>query len=320
MRKHSFSFLVIMLVIMLAAGVLASTALAQGGMFNGTVVDDKGNLFEGAMVIMENPVANPPRFEQMTDDRGRVRMLGMGSGSWTITVEAEGYHPRSTTVQLRQGPNPPFRVAIERIKHPLELALGEAALEGLDPEALAAEFTSADEAMNNQQWEQAITRYRSVLSKLPMMNVLNMQIGGALRQLGQYEEAIAAFETAAAGDSNLEADVETEIARTRMAMGDFEAAGDGLASAADNEGATREDLYNLGELEFAKGDMDAAAGWYEKAAATDPTWGKPLFKLALVALNQGDIETAKGFFAQVVEKDPNSEEGAQARATLDALP
>ena len=317
MRKHSFSFSVIML----AAGVLASTALAQGGMLRGTVMDDKGNPFEGATLILENPAARPARrLEQMTDERGRFTMLGMASGNWTLTVEAEGYHPHLTTVTLRQGENPPFRVALERIKHPLELALGEAALEGLDPEALAAEFTAADEAMNNQQWEQAITKYRSVLSKLPMMNNLNMEIGGALRQLGQYEEAIAAFEAAGAGDSDLEADVETEIARTRMAMGDFDAAGDALAAVAGGDGATREDLYNLGELEFAKGEVDMAADWYEKAAAVDPNWGKPLFKLALVALNKGDIETAKQFFSQVIEKDPSSEEGAQARATLDALP
>jgi tetratricopeptide (TPR) repeat protein len=318
MRKHSFSFLVIML----AAGVLASTALAQGagGRLRGTVMDDKGNPFEGATLILVNPAASPPRLEQMTDDRGRFTMLGIASGNWALTVEAEGYHPHSTTVTLRQGENPPFRVALARIKHPLELALGEAALEGLDPEALEAEFTAAEEAMNNQQWEQAITRYRSVLSKLPMMTNLNIQIGGALRQLGQYEEAIAAFEAAAAGDPQLEPDVETEIARTRMAMGDFDAAGSALASAADSAGATREDLYNLGELEFANGNMDAAADWYQKAAAIDPTWGKPLFKLGLVALNQGDIEAAKGLFSQVVETDPNSEEGAQARATLDALP
>ena len=38
------------------------------------------------------------------------------------------------------------------------------------------------------------------------------------------------------------------------------------------------------------------------------------------ALNEGDMAAAKAFFSQVVEKDPSSEEGAQARATLDALP
>ena len=316
MRKHSFSFLVIML----AAGVLASTALAQGGIFLGTVYDDDGNTVEGATVIMEKADANPPRVEADTDDSGRFSMLGLASGAWALTVEVEGFHPHANTVQISFGSNPPFLIAMERIKHPLEIALGEAALDGLDPAAIEAEFKAADEAMNNQQWEQAITTYRSVLSKLPMMSALNMQIGGALRQLGRYEEAIAAFEAAGADDSSLAADVETEIARTRMTMGDFDAASNTLAAAADSENATREDLYNLGELEFAKGDMAAAAGWYEKAAAIDPTWAKPLFKLALVALNQGDIEAAKGLFSQVVETDPSSEEGAQARATLDALP
>ena len=316
MRKHSLSCLVIML----AAGVLASTALAQGGMLRGIVMSDNGDTLEDATVILENPDANPPRLEQQTDSRGRFVVLGLNSGEWTLTVEAEGFHPQLLTVRLRQGENAPANVTLERIRHPLVVALGEAALEGLDPEALEAEFTAADEAMRNQQWEQALTGYRSVLSKLPIMSALNMQIGGALRQLGQYEEAIAAFEAAAAGDPQLEPDVETEIARTRMAMGDFDAAGSALASAADSAGATREDLYNLGELEFASGNMDAAADWYQKAAAIDPTWGKPLFKLGLVALNQGDIEAAKGLFSQVVETDPSSEEGAQARATLDALP
>ena len=103
-------------------------------------------------------------------------------------------------------------------------------------------------------------------------------------------------------------------------MGDFEAASAELAAAASGLSASREDLYNLGELEFANGAIDAAAGWYEKATAVDPAWGKPLFKLALVALNKGDTETAKQYFQQVVDVDPSSEEGAQAQATLAALP
>ena len=314
MRKHSISFLVIML----AAGVFASTALAQGGMFTGTVKDDEGNL-EGAKVIIENPDGIPPKFEQLTDDRGRFAMIGIASGDWTLIVEAEGHHPFAEIVPLLQGRNPPFDVVLERIKHPLEIALGESALEGLDPDAIQAEFEAGDSAYNNEQWEEAISNYRSVLAKLPMMNMLNLQIGGALSQLGRFEEALAAFEAAAA-DSSLNAQAKTEIARTRLAMGDFDGAGDALAAAVATDGATREDLYNLGELAFVRGDIDVAAGWYEKAAAADPNWGKALFKLALVALNKGDIEAAKGFFSQVVEKDPNSEEGAQARATLDALP
>ncbi|MCH7747364.1 MAG: tetratricopeptide repeat protein [Acidobacteria bacterium] len=316
MYKQVFSFLIVLL----AAGTLAPTVLAQGGRLMGVVLDREGNPLEGALVVAENPDANPSRLEQLTDSRGRYTMLGLNSGSWTVTVEIEGFHSNTAVLRLRQGDNPPMAFDMARIIHPLVAALGEEVFDGVDPDQLEQDLTDADLAYNNAQWQVAVDTYRSILDRLPMLNSLRMQIGTALRQLEQYEEAIASYELALAGDSNLKADVEAEIARTRMAMGDFDAAGDALAAAAGSDSASREDLYNLGELEFAKGDVDAAAVWYEQAAAADPSWGKPLFKLGLVALNRGDMDAAKAFFAQVVEKDPNSEEGAQARATLDALP
>ena len=55
MRKPFFSFLIVVL----AAGTLAPTALAQRGMLNGTVTDDEGNPVAGAAVVAENAEANP---------------------------------------------------------------------------------------------------------------------------------------------------------------------------------------------------------------------------------------------------------------------
>jgi tetratricopeptide (TPR) repeat protein len=209
---------------------------------------------------------------------------------------------------------------LERIKHPLVARLGDEAFVGLDPVAIELEITAADEAYNTSQWQIALDGYTAILAKLPMLNDLNLRLGDIHRSLENYEAAIMAFEAGLAGDPNLENLISTEIGRTRMAMGDFSGASDSLASAAAGSSAAREDLYNLGEVEFAKGDIDAAAVWYEKAVALDPAWAKPLFKLALVALNKGDMDTAKNFFTQVVEKEPDSDEAAQAQATLDALP
>ena len=318
MRKHSFSFLVIML----ATGVFASTAPAQG-IFSGSVLDHENNEFEGATIIMESTSSarssTGARHEVTSDAGGRFVMIGLASGQWTITVEAEGFQPQSSTTTIRQGPNSPMNIYLERILHPLEIALGDA-LGDVDPAALTDELFAADAAYNSQQWDQALTAYRSILEQLPSMTQVNMQIGAILRELEQYGEAIAAFEQAAAANPELESEVEVEIARINMTLGDFDAASSALAASVASDGAAREDLYNLGELEFAKGNIEAAAGFYEKASAADPGWAKPLFKLALVALNLGDMDTAKQFFSQVIEKDPDSEEGAQARATLDALP
>ena len=103
MRKYHFLFLITLL----ASGVLTSTALAQGGMFRGTVTDGDGNTREGATVIVEKADARPPRVEQITDSSGRFTMLGLNSGDWTLTVELEGFHPHVSTVTLRQGTNQP---------------------------------------------------------------------------------------------------------------------------------------------------------------------------------------------------------------------
>ena len=316
MHKHFFS----VLIVMLAAGTLAPTALAQRGRLSGVVQDAEGNPIEGAMVVAEKPDAIPPRFEQQTDSQGRYAMVGLASGPWTLTVEVEGYHPNTGMARLRQGNNPPVTFDMARIKHPLVVALGDDAFDGVDPNQIEQDLAAGDTAFSNARWQVAIDSYTSILERLPMLTTLYMRLGGAHRELENYDEAIASYERAAAGNADLAQQVATAVGEIRMVMGDFEAAGDALAAATSSGGGSRADLYNLGELEFAKGDVDAAAEWYEKAAAADPTWAKPLFKLALVALNKGDMETAKAFFAQVVEKDPSSEEGAQAQATLDALP
>ena len=313
MRK----FLLSLLVGLVAGGGLAPNVLAQGGMLAGTVTDSEtGEIIVGATITLENPEANPPMITAVSNDQGVFTLLGANSGPWSLTVTADGYHPNPGNIVLRQGRNPDAPVLMDRIKHPLELALGPAATAGLDIEAVGAALEAADAAYDSQDWETALSGYDATLEQIPTYVDLHLKRGNTLQQMTRYEEAIEAFQAAATAQPGLQEQVDAAVTRLRMAMGDYEAAGELAATA----GGSREDLYNLGEVEFGQGNIDAAAEWYEKSSAVDPNWVKPLFKLALVALNKGDIATAKQFFAQVVEKDPNSEEGAQAQATLAALP
>ena len=319
------------LVVGLAGGVAFGQ---QQGRIAGFVVDDDGNPMEGVSIHAATP-GWPRTFQEVTRGDGSFALIGLTSDEWTFTAVCEdacaddhtdkigdtaiGYEQNVMPWRITQGRNPPIKMTMISIRHPFEIALGETALEGLDPEELEAEMNRADEAFGDGRFDEAIAGYESLLGKLPTFHMLHVQIGETLVRKGDYQAAIEAFERALSEDSTSE-EAQAGIARAKLSMGDFEGASEELEAAAGSLNATKEDLYNLGELEFAKGAVDTAAGWYEKAAMIDPNWEKPLFKLALVALNQGDIPTAKEYFQRVVDVGPNSPEGAQAQATLNALP
>ena len=295
----------------------APDVLAQGnGRMRGQVVNaDTDEPMEGVTIVAT--LAGSASVETVTDSAGRFQVIGLRSGQWDTVVSKDGFHDASMSVRVTQSDPVPVTFRILRVRSALELALGDEALEGLDPAVVEADLAAADAAFNAQDYEGAIAGYQSLLEILPQLTNLHLQIGAAYRAMGDNEKAIESFETLLAIDPS-NSEVETEIARTRLAMGDLDGAADLAANVSLD--SSREDLYNLGELEFAKGEIDTAAGWYEKAAATDPSWELPWFKLALVALNKGDMDTAKTHFQKVVELAPDSESGVQAQATLDALP
>lgn len=335
MRFGPIGVVRVLVSVALVVGLATGVAFGQAqGRIVGLVVDDDGNPMEGVSIHAQT-AGTPRTFDVLTGSDGRFALIGLSSAEWTFTAVCEnacaedhtdkigdtavGYEQAVTPWRITQGRNPPVNMTMTSIRHPFEIALGETALDGLDPEALEAEMNQADEAFGDGRFDEAIAGYESLLGKLPTFHMLHVQIGETLVRKGDHEAAIEAFERALAADSSNE-NARAGIARARLSMGDFDAASQELEAAAGSLNATKEDLYNLGELEFAKGAVDTAAGWYEKAAMVDPNWGKPLFKLALVALNKGDIPGAKEYFQRVVDVEPNSAEGAQAQATLNALP
>ena len=306
--------------------VTAPAALAQTqGRFRGSVLDESEEPIAGATVRVENAAGNSRILETTTDDAGSFLILGLSSGEWTVTAVAEGYNANSDRIRVTQLSNSPVTIFLTEETRSLEVVLDgevtldEEALAGLDPAAISLALENADAAYNAENWDEAIAAYTSILEQLPQMSNLHLVLGNAYGAKGDHEQAIAAFERMLEVDPD-NAPARAGIARVKVLMGDLDVASAELEAVALGSDASREDLFNLGEVEFAKGAVDSAAQWYEKAVTLDPRWGKPLFKLALVALNRGNIETAKQYLEKVIAVDPDSEEGAQATATLAALP
>ncbi len=325
MRKMIFSSLAVIV----GMALLVPTAFAQGGILFGRVTDvETGDPVAGAIVRLDghSPLGNAepddPR-DETTSESGEYTLLGLPSGTWNITVEAEGYQAAPGVVTVRFGRNAPVNIELEAIPHPLMAEMDRSLLDGMNRaernaflDGIQAELDVIAGSRESEDWETVLAGSQSLLERFPTISRLQTDIGEALTRLQRYEEAIAAYEAAAQTDPALRSQVDTTIARLRAAMGDSSAVETLIASG----DAAREDYYNLGETAFAQGNTADAAGWYEKAAVADPTWILPVFKLGLVALNQGDIEGAKTHFARAVELDPSSPEGAQAQAVLSQLP
>ncbi len=293
---------------------MSGVAAAQTGRVGGTVKDDGGQPIKGATITAENPNSSPSSFTATTDDKGRFSVIGLRGGMWTFSVQAPGFAPESAKLNVSTigSPNPPLTITLRKGGG---ASGGGAGVAGKD---LQAELAAADADYNAGKFDDAITKYRAIMTKAPALSVINLQIAAAYRNEKQYDSAITAYNDLLKADPNNEKAV-VGIGMTNLEKGDLKAAEETLGKAAESPAASREVFYNLGEVIFAKGQADEAAKWYQKAADADKTWGKPLFKLGLVALNKGDKDGTIKMMEKVIEVDPTSPEAAQAKAVIEQL-
>lgn len=312
---HEFKSRVAAAFTILAVAALATPAMAQTGRIGGTVKDQQGQPIKGATVTAENPNASPSSFTATTDDRGRYSIIGLRSGTWKITVSAPGFQPAARNVPVRTigTPMPP---------EDFVLAAGATgpvgALAGVNTKELQAELQKAEDLINGQQYDAAISAYQAILAKTPALTLINMQIARAQRLKKDYDGALASYKKLLESEPNNDR-AKIEIGMTYLEKGDFANAETALQEMAQSTAANREVFYNLGEVKFAKGETDEAVKYYQRAVDMDASWGKPLFKLGLARLQKADTAGAIDYMNKVIAADPNSAEAAQAKALIEQL-
>lgn len=312
MRHRVYVSRLVLAVSFIAA--MSGVAAAQTGRVGGIVKDESGQPIKGATITAENPNASPSSFTATTDDKGRFSVIGLRGGMWTFSAQAPGYAPESGKLNVGTigTPNPPLTFTLKKGGPPVG---GAGGIAGKD---LQAELAAADADYNGGKYNDAITKYRAIMTKAPALSVINLQIAAAYRNKKEYDNAITAYNDLLKADPNNEKAI-VGVGMTNLEKGDLKAAEETLGKAAASPTASREVFYNLGEVKFAQGQADEAATWYQKAADADKTWGKPLFKLGLVALNKGDKDTTVKMMEKVIEVDPTSPDAAQAKAIIEQL-
>jgi Tfp pilus assembly protein PilF len=311
MRESLKLSLAALVVVLLGALPVA----AQTGRIGGLVKDDKGQPLKGATVVAENPSASPPSFTATTDDKGRFSIIGLRAGQWKLTASAPGFQPSVGNVPIRTigAPNPPVEFTLA------PGASGPAgALAGVNTKELQGELAAAEAKMTANDFDGAIAAYQAMLTKVPALTMLHMQIGRAQRMKKDYDGALASYQKLLAADPTNER-AKIEVGMTNLEKGDFAAAETALTEASQSTSASREVFYNLGEVKFAKGDTDAAMAAYQRAIDIDANWAKPYFKMGLGKLQKADMPGALQMMEKVIAVEPNSQEAAQAKALIEQL-
>ena len=83
-------------------------------------------------------------------------------------------------------------------------------------------MAAADAALEASDWDGAIDGYQALLDTLPQLTNLNLRIGAAYQQKGDYESAIASYEAMLAAEPDND-QAKAGIARSRLASGDLSA-------------------------------------------------------------------------------------------------
>jgi tetratricopeptide (TPR) repeat protein len=265
----------------LAVLMSAAAASAQTNRIGGVVRDETGGTIRGAIVRAATGGTGtggaPVSLTTATDDRGRFVFVISRSGEWRLTFEAPGFQQMTMPIGMRlTGPSPNLDIKLERQESPE--AFG--ALAGVDSKSLSAQLAAAAALYDEGRMDQALAAYRDIKARVPVLSLVNLQIGNIYLARKSFSDAEAAFQ---------------EILKT------------------DSEDANG--LFAMGALHEAQGNAREAQTWYQKAAGADVVWTRPLMRLAAIATASGDRATASKHLTRVVDLDPASSD-AQAAAAL----
>lgn len=156
-----------------AALLLATEARAQGRV-TGTVKGPDDRPIKGATVTAENPNAAPSSVVSTTDAKGKFAMLGLRGGQWVFSVQAPGFEIGHARVMTRTtGPNPTVGVVLA----PLRDIAPAGPLASVDVADLQRRLDEAVALETAGQLDQAIERYRDILTHVPTLTSIHLQLG-----------------------------------------------------------------------------------------------------------------------------------------------
>ncbi len=320
MKTHKLHFFFLLTFFLLIVSLHVFSQAGRGkARVNGIVLDEDGKPIASAQVTIELLSSESIKRDTTTDKDGEWVFIGLGSGNWRLTVNAEGYIPTSTTFfvsQLEKNPKIPLKM-----KKP---ELSKDAV--IRDEASLAFIEKANQLFNDKDYDGALAILEQFLAQNQTAYQAYILVGDCYKEKGEFEKAIETYNKAieeAKKDEKMGKEITAKglaaIGDCYMRQGDFEKAQGFFKQSIDTYPENETLAYNVGEIYFSNQKLDDAIQYFTIATQIKADWAPPFHKLGLVYLNKEDYEKAKENFRKFLELEPDTELAGQVRNILDYL-
>jgi len=279
------------------------------GRISGRVVDSAGNPVEGAHVTVQI-LKGDAKLEGTTDKKGNFAIIGMGTGTWRITVAKPGYADASIEMGVAQlKANPPVNLKLQKLTGAQELQVDKSGLAAVD---------QGNRLAQQGDYDGALALFREFLTKYPEFYPVRLNIAEALLNKGDADGAEAEYKGLLekilqvhgdyAKDKSTAVRALSGLGETALKKGDLEAGRTYLSQALGLSPEDEAAAYNVGNILFSNQKVDEAIEYFNLAARIKNGWPKPYYKLGFAYLNKSDYANALESFNKFIALDPENPE------------
>lgn len=302
---------------LLVAGASVAQDWRGKARIDGRVVTEQGEAIPGAKLTLKRSGAGPEALT--TDKKGRWAYLGLANGTWELDVEAPGYDPYKTSVQLSEiNRIPPMDIKLHAAPKAEPAPATGAGPKGASPDVIPI-LEHGNQLLEAKDYAGARAEYEKGLAMVPNNAVILRAIAQTYYGEKNVDQAIATLQKVVAIDPN-DATALLLLANLQLEKGNVE---EGKATLAKLPADAVKDpgvFTNLGIVLLNKKKPEDAWTYFDQAVKIAPTDPDVYYYRGLAAYQ---IKTkkaeAKTDFLKYLELAPTGENAADVKEYLKTL-
>jgi tetratricopeptide (TPR) repeat protein len=302
-------------VALLWAGVAAAQDWRGAARVDGRVLTDTGEGISGAKLTLRRGGAGPEAIT--TDKKGRWAYLGLANGSWDIDVEAPGYLPYKTTVQLSEITRiPPMSIKLQAAPK-VEPTPAGGTPKNAAPDVIPI-LEHGNQLLEQKDYAGARAEYEKALASVPNNAIILRAIAQTYYGEKKVDEAIGTLKKVIEIDPN-DATAIVLLANLQLEKGNVEEGKATLAKLPPDSVKDAAVFQNLGIVLLNKKKPGDAWTYFDQAVKIAPADADGYYYRGLAAYQSKKMAEARADFQKYLELAPTGENAADVKEYLKSI-